>query len=121
MMTFLFRDKHDQNLREELKKKSLTLNKEKFQFLLDKILFFGITVSKDGVSPDEFTIEAVKNMEAQVNIFETFKTLQRCVINNFQNISDPLRGILRKKVKVEHSGVFEKLKTESRNANTMTL
>ena len=30
-------------------KKDLTLNKEKCQFSLDKILFFGMTVLKDGV------------------------------------------------------------------------
>ena len=57
-------ESHDKNLDltlARLQSKGLTLNREKCVFSVPKLVFFGFTISADGIAPDDKKVDAVRN------------------------------------------------------------
>ena len=55
-------EEHDRNLHrvlQRLEEKNLTLNPQKCQFRMDKVVFMGVLVSKYGIGPTEAKVRAV--------------------------------------------------------------
>ena len=54
-------EEHDRNLHtlmQRLEEKNLTLNSEKCQFRMDKVVFMGLLISKYGIGPTEERVRA---------------------------------------------------------------
>ena len=55
-------EEHDRNLQrvlQRLEEKNLTLNPQRCQFRMDKVVFMGLLVSKYGIGPTEEKVRAV--------------------------------------------------------------
>ncbi|KAK3752964.1 hypothetical protein QZH41_005121 [Actinostola sp. cb2023] len=66
-------EEHDRSLEQTLQRlqdSGLTLNKEKCVFSVSELVFFGFKVSAAGLSPDQKTIDAVKEARAPTNAAE---------------------------------------------------
>ena len=64
-------EEHDKTLHAVLtrfKELNLTLKKEKCQFYMPRIEFFGMVFSADGMSPDPAKVEAIKQAEAPTSV-----------------------------------------------------
>ena len=64
-------EEHDKTLHAVLtrfKELNLTLKKEKHQFYMARIEFFGMVFSADGMSPDPAKVEAIKQAEAPTSV-----------------------------------------------------
>ena len=63
-------DLYLQKALQRIREHGLTLNKEKCLFNLPRITFFGMVLSKDGISADETKIQAIKKLKKPGNIAE---------------------------------------------------
>ena len=56
---------HDANLKallEKSREKNVTFNKAKCEFSKDRVVYYGLMFSKDGVSPDPCKVKAIKSV-----------------------------------------------------------
>ncbi|XP_063391344.1 uncharacterized protein K02A2.6-like [Cydia fagiglandana] len=98
------KEEHDQRLKNVLErcvKVNLKLNRNKCRFGLQEIKYLGHRITKDGLSPDDSHITAIKNMPTPVNRkdIERFLGLITYVGTFIPNLSDktqPLRELLKK-------------------------
>ena len=115
---------------ERLKKEGITLNKDKCIFYSNVIHFLGQKVDKDGVSPDEEKIKAIRNIPRPTSVTEIQRFLG--MINQLSRFSPnlaektkPLRELLSKKSQwywgPEQERVFSELKNDLRSTGTLAL
>ena len=84
--------------------KGLTLNKEKCQFGLSKVVFMGNVLSEHGVGPTECKVQDVLNARQPQNATEVRSFLglvnfNSRYIQDFATKSEPLRRLTRKNQK----------------------
>ena len=118
------RDKqeHDQRLKrvlERLKEANLTLNPEKCEFGMRRIIFMGHVLSNRGIEPTEGRIKSMKNARQPMNATEVKSFLglvnfSARYIPNLATLTEPLRRLVRKNMHFawgkEQQESFEKLK-----------
>ncbi|XP_062568299.1 uncharacterized protein K02A2.6-like [Saccostrea cucullata] len=104
---------------DRLAEKGLTLNREKCEFGLSKIVFLGHVISSEGVKPDQEKIKAVSETRTPSNSSEIRSFLglaNYCgrFIPNFSTIAAPLRELTRKNTHwswtKRHQDAFDMLK-----------
>jgi len=96
-------EEHDRNLHtlmQRLEEKNLTLNSEKCQFQMDKVVFMVILISKYGIGPTEGRVCAVLESSrpttpTEVRSFLGMVGFSARFIPNFATIAEPLRSIAR--------------------------
>lgn len=99
-------DKHMKNLMKVLAKlqdRGVTLNILKCEFCKAEVVFFGLRISKDGVSPTEDRCEALKNAKAPSNAKELHSFLGLAqyssrFIPDFATIAAPLWALTKKNI-----------------------
>ena len=87
-----------------LKENGLTINPRKCEFNKDKIEYFGLVFSADGVQPSPRRIEAVLNMSKPSNRDEVLSLIgmfnySSSFIPNYSTITAPLRRLTKENVK----------------------
>ena len=94
-------EEHDRNLHtlmQRLEEKNLTLNSEKCQFRMDKVVVMGLLISKFGIGLTEERVRAVlescrPTTPTEVRSFLGMVGFSACFIPNFVTIAEPLRSI----------------------------
>jgi hypothetical protein len=86
---------------QRLREKRLYAKFSKCEFWLDKIIFLGHVVSKDGISVDPKKVEVVVNWERPTNAHEIRSFLgltgyYRRFVEGFSKLSGPLTALTRK-------------------------
>ena len=121
-------EEHDRNLHrlmQRLEEKNLTLNAEKCQFRMDRVVFMGLLVSKYGIGPTEERVRAVLESSrpttpTEVRSFLGMVGFSARFIPNFATIAEPLRAISRQGVPFEWGSeqekAFQKLKQQLASA-----
>ena len=68
----------------------LKLNKDKCIFITDKLKFFGVEISNEGISPDKKKIKAIKHVLPPSNISELRNFIGLCtyVLRFIENYSE---------------------------------
>ena len=77
---------------------NLTLRKDKCQFYMPRIEFFGMVFSGQGMSADPAKIEAIKQADAPNSVSDVRSLLEManyvsCLIRNYVDIVAPLRDL----------------------------
>jgi hypothetical protein len=115
---------HDKALRETfqaLKDCGLTINREKCEFNKDRVTFFGVVFTKDGVSPDPQKVSGIKNAGEPKNVSELRSWLGMTnysarFIREYATTCAPLRKLTRQKEEwiwgQEQQAAFDKLKND---------
>lgn len=115
-------EEHDNRLRavlERCRKINLKLNIKKCKFRLNEIKYLGHIISKDGLSPDDSYLKAIRNMPMPTNVkdVERFLGVITYVGQFIPNLSDKtflLRELLKKDIEwhwnEQHTKSFEELK-----------
>ena len=115
-------EEHNERLNSVLKilnDKGLTLNKDKCQFGVDKLVFMGHLLSNKGVGPAESKVTAVLNARepknaSEVKSFLGLVTYSSRFIPDFSTVSAPLRELTKKNAPFvwgdEQKKSFNKLK-----------
>lgn len=107
----------------------LTLNLEKCEFNKDQVVFFGVTFSKEGISPDPKKVTAIKDMSPPKNVpelrsFLGMTTYSSRFIQNYATLCEPLRRLTRQDTDwnwgSEQEVAFENLKCELSSDTVMT-
>ncbi|VDI62351.1 Hypothetical predicted protein [Mytilus galloprovincialis] len=107
----------------------LTLNLEKCEFNKDQVVFFGVTFSKEGISPDPKKVSAIKDMSPPKNVpelrsFLGMTTYSSRFIQNYATLCEPLRRLTRQDTNwnwgSEQEAAFEKLKCELSSDTVIT-
>ena len=96
-------DEHQKTIEElfeRLKTHNLTLNLEKAEVAVSELIFLGIKVSANGLSPDDSKVEAIKNMKEPRNRTELRRILGSMLflkdfIPNMSTVLAPLYALLR--------------------------
>lgn len=104
-------DEHAQHLRivqQTLRGKQLYVKLSKCEFWIDRVIYFGHVISKEGVSVDPSKIEAVLNRSrpttvAEIRSFLGLTGYYRRFIVNFSQLARPLTQLTRKDVPFEWS------------------
>ena len=116
------REEHAQHLRsvlQRLQSKKLYAKFKKCEFWLDKVVFLGHVVSKEGIAVDPTKIEAVTNWQRPKNVTEVRSFLglagyYRRFVEGFAKIANPLTALTRKEHKYTWTepceGSFQELK-----------
>ena len=80
-----------------LNDKGLTVNKKKCLFNQDKISFFGLVFSAEGVSPDTRKVDAIKNASPPKEERSFLGMTNYCArfIKDYATITEPLRRLMR--------------------------
>ena len=83
--------------------RNLTLNPEKCKFGMEKLIFMGHVLSKNGIEPTDEKVKAVNEAKRPENVSEVRSFLglvNYCgrYINNLSTIEEPLRRLTRKNV-----------------------
>jgi hypothetical protein len=86
---------------QRLRDKRLYAKFSKCEFWLDKVIFLGHIVSKDGISVDPKKVEAVVKWERPTNVHEIRSFLglagyYRRFVEGFSKLSGPLTALTRK-------------------------
>ena len=127
------REEHEQHLRlvlERLKEKQLYAKFKKCEFWLDKVVFLGHVVSKDGIMVDPAKIEAVSQWQQPKNVSEVRSFLglagyYRRFVEGFSKIALPMTLLTRKGHKFTWSdsceGSFQELKKRLTMAPVLTI
>ena len=100
------RDEHMKTIQrvlQRLRDHNITANKDKCQFVKEEILFFGHVFSKNGISPSEDKISAIKNASPPQSSDEVRSLLGMAqyvarFCPNYSSIVDPLRKLTRKDI-----------------------
>ena len=115
-------EEHDKTLHAVLtrfKELNLTLKKEKCQFYMPRIEFFGMEFSADGMSPNPAKVEAIKQAEAPTSVSDVRSLLGMTnyvsrFIRDYADIVAPLRDLTHKGVEFKwedvHQTALERLK-----------
>ena len=115
-------DEHDARLRKvlnHLQEVGLTLNKEKCQFRLHKLTFFGHKLTSDGVSPSEEKVKAIRDAEPPTKVSEVRSLMgllqySSRFIPDFSTVAEPIQRLCRKNVEFhwgpDQQKSFERLK-----------
>ncbi|KAL9988412.1 hypothetical protein ACROYT_G002850 [Oculina patagonica] len=115
-------EEHDKTLHAVLtrfKELNLTLKKEKCQFYMPRIEFFGMVFSADGMSPDPAKVEAIKQAEAPTSVSDVRSLLGMTkyvsrFIRDYADIVAPLRDLTHKGVEFKwedvHQAALDRLK-----------
>ena len=115
-------EEHDKTLHAVLtrcKELNLTLKKEKCQFYMPRIEFFGMVFSADGMLPDPAKVEAIKQAEAPTSVSDARSLLGMTnyvsrFIRDYADIVAPLRDLTHKGVEFKwedvHQAALERLK-----------
>ena len=107
----------------------LTLNKRKCEFNKPTVTFFGVVFGGSGISPDPLKVEAIQQMVRPINMSELRIFLGMTAycsrfIKDYASITEPLRKLTRKDVKMSWSdsqqNAFEKLKNELSSETVIT-
>ena len=121
-------EENDRNLHrvlQRLEEKNLTLNPQKCQFRMDKVVFMGLLVSKYGIGPTEEKVCAVlesscPTTSTEVRSFLGMVGFSARFIPNFATIAEPLRVISRQGVPFvwgsEQEASFQELKQQLTSA-----
>ena len=99
--------------------KNVTFNRAKCEFRKDRVVYYGLMFSKDGVSPDPCKVKAIKSARRPRNVAELNSSL--CTVRyssrfmearQYQKAACKLGELLTGKFewKPEHSEAFEELK-----------
>ena len=113
---------------ERLEKCGLTLNGEKCQFEMDKLVFMGILLSEKGIGPTNERVRALVEAREPENASEVRSFLGLAgyssrFIPQFAAISEPLRRLTKKDVPFvfgpEQKVAFESLKNKVAEAGTL--
>ena len=119
---------HDRNLHkvlQGLEEKNLTLNRQKCQFRVDKVVFLGLLVSKYGIGPTEEKVCAVLESShpttpTEVRSFLGMVSFSARFIPNFTAIAEPRYEISRQGVPFvwgsEQEASFQELKQQFASA-----
>ena len=109
-------EEHDKTLHAVLtrfKELNLTLKKEKCQFYMPRIEFFGMVFSADGMSPDPAKVEAIKQAEAPTSVSDVRSLLgmtsyvSRFICDYADIIVAPLRDLTHKGVEFKWEDVHQ--------------
>ena len=100
---------HDKSLHAVMTRLSqcgLTLNPDKCQFNMDKLVFMGILLSQKGIGPTEERVRAIVEAREPENASEVRSFLglvgfSSRFISGFATLSEPLRRLTRKEVPFE--------------------
>ena len=115
-------EEHDKTLHAVLtrfKDLNLTLKKEKCQFYMPRVEFFGMVFSADGMSPDPAKVVAIKQAEAPTSVTDVRSLLGMTnyvsrFIRDYADIVAPLRDLTHKGVEFKwedvHQAALERLK-----------
>ncbi|PFX34411.1 Transposon Ty3-G Gag-Pol polyprotein [Stylophora pistillata] len=118
-------DRHLHKVLQRLEEKNLTLNPQKCQFRMNKVVFMGLLVSKYGIGPTEEKVRALlepsrPTTPTEVRSFLGMVSFSARFISNFATIAEPLRAISRHGVPFvwdsEKEASFQELKQQSAKA-----
>ena len=121
-------EEHDRNLQrvlQRLEEKNLTLNPQKCQFRMDKVVFLGFLVSKYDIGPTEEKVYALLESSrpatpTEVRSFLRMVCFSAQFISNFATIAEPLQAIYRQGVPFvcdsEQEALFQELKQQLSSA-----
>lgn len=84
-----------------MEKKGITLNVEKCLFCVTEVIFFGLKISKDGISPTEDRCQALKDAKPPSNASELHSFLGLAqyssrFLKNLAIITEPLWKLTKK-------------------------
>ena len=111
-----------------LEEVGLTLNQEKCQFNMSRLVFMGILLSEKGIGPTQERVRAVAEFREPENVSEIRSFLglvgfSSRFIPNFATVSDPLRKLTRKGIPFQFGPhqrtAFNSLKESLANATTL--
>ena len=97
----------------------MTLKKDKCQFYMPRIEFFGMVFSADGMSPDPAKVEAIKQAEAPTSVSDVRSLLGMTnyvsrFIRDYADIVAPLRDLTHKGIEFKwedvHQAALDRLK-----------
>ncbi|KAJ8363309.1 hypothetical protein SKAU_G00121400 [Synaphobranchus kaupii] len=121
-------DRHLHVVLTRLTERGLTLNPDKCQFNMDKLVFMGILLSEKGIGPTAERVRAVAEARepenaAEVRSFLGLVGYSSRVIPQFATLSEPLRRLTRKDTPFEFGSeqreAFNALKNELARAGTL--
>ena len=97
---------YDQCCNDFRRKKKLYAKFKKYEFWIDKVVFLGYTVSKEGVVVEPTKIEAVISWQQSKNVTKVRSFLglvmyYRRFVEGFSRIASPLTALTRKEHKYE--------------------
>ena len=137
------KETHDRRLEDvlnRLQECGLTLNSEKCQFNMDRLIFMGLLLSEKGICPTEERVKAIQEAREPTTATETRSFLGLAgfssrFIPNFATLVEPLRKLTRQNVKFhfgpEQKKAFKNLKESmmasknlayfDKNANTKVI
>lgn len=113
---------------DRLRETGLTLNPEKCQFNMNKLIFMGILLSEKGIGPTEERVRAVTEArepenDTEVRSFLGLVGYSSRFIPQFATLSEPLRSLTRKDTPFrfgpEQKQAFSALKAELARASTL--
>ncbi|KAL4231673.1 hypothetical protein ACF0H5_009252 [Mactra antiquata] len=122
---------HDRNLKkclETLKEKGLTINRNKSQFNMDKVVFMGHVISGKGIGPTEERVKDLVNAKepknaAEVRSFLGLVNFSARYIPDIATVTEPLRKLTRKNQTFnwgrEQQNAFQELKRRMANVETL--
>lgn len=124
---------HETHLRivlETLREKKLYGKFKKCEFWLDRVMFLGHIVTKDGISADPAKVEVIVNWERPASVTEVRSFLglagyYRRFVKGFSSIAAPLTNLTKKNVKFNWDEAceksFQELKSHLVTAPVLTL
>ncbi|KAH9658349.1 Endonuclease [Citrus sinensis] len=127
------KEEHETHLRvvlETLREKKLYGKFKKCEFWLDRVMFLGHIVTKDGISADPAKEEVIVNWERPSSVTEVRSFLglagyYRCFVKGFSSIAAPLTNLTKKNVKFNWDEAckksFQELKSHLVTAPISTL
>ncbi|KAJ8366291.1 hypothetical protein AAFF_G00363010 [Aldrovandia affinis] len=121
-------DKRLHTVMKRLEESGLTLNPEKCQFNMDRLVFMGILLSEKGIGPTEERVRAVSEARepenaSEVRSFLGLVSYSSRFIPQFATLSEPLRRLTRKDIPfsfgLEQKQAFKALKDGLAKAGTL--
>jgi len=126
-------DSHIHHLREVLivlRKNQLFANVDKCTFCVDRVVFLGFIVNKNGVHVDPSKIQAIQDWPTPKNVVEVrsfngLASFYRRFVPNFSSLASPLNELVKKDVTFhwgeKQENAFQKIKFLLTNAHILAL
>ena len=120
--------KHLERVLSVLRERGLTLNKDKCQFFMSKLVFMGHELSDRGIGPTDAKVEAVKNAREPQNASEVRSYLglvnySARFIPDLATVAAPLRELTKKNARFkwgsQEQSAFDELKKRLSSAETL--
>ena len=123
---------HDEALKNVFQRfaaRGLTLNKEKCEFNKEQLTFFGFVFSANGISADPIKVEAIKTAptpttQSGLRSFLGMATYCSKFIQNFSDLTQPLRELTKKNTtfqwKTKHEKAFNAVKSALTSTTVMS-